>query len=230
MACRPHRNLRAAWGSGRLWSARCGEEQPHFAQARRGAVRCVWMRAWLHHDGVGCRALSGQRGKNPVECAHPAPGHKTVVEGFVQAIGGVGIAPHQPVAGDMDQGADHTPVINPRHMAAMRSSGPSQAVMPAAAAPSRSERCRGPQIAPFVHNRAQASFDLRTRCQRPASPIIVTPFSSDADDAKGRARHAAQSRRATPTRQPCQPRAGLIPGARAPRNVRIGQVGAGGLS
>ena len=67
----------------------------------------------IDHHRVGCLVLGGQGSKDLVEDADPAPADEAVVECFVRAIDRGCIAPHQAVADDMDNAADHLAVVYP---------------------------------------------------------------------------------------------------------------------
>ena len=63
----------------------------------------------------------GSQGRgDALEDAHPAPANEAVVERLVRAVAAWRILPHQPVADDVDDPADHPPVINPRNSVLQR--------------------------------------------------------------------------------------------------------------
>ena len=69
----------------------------------------------VDHDGAGRSVHRSQFFENPVEYAKSGPAHEPVVECLMRAVTIRSIAPHQPIANDVDDTADHTRIVNTRH-------------------------------------------------------------------------------------------------------------------
>src|ERR1700760_2889461 len=68
----------------------------------------------VDHDPVGAGAFTGQFGEYPPEHGASAPADEAIIEGLMRAIRLRRILPPQAVADNVDDAADHPPVIDPR--------------------------------------------------------------------------------------------------------------------
>lgn len=64
--------------------------------------------------------LGSQACEDPVEHTQPAPAHEAVVQLLVRLIGERCVALLQPVPDDIDDPADHPPVVHARNLARQR--------------------------------------------------------------------------------------------------------------
>jgi len=69
----------------------------------------------VDHDALRFWAFAGERFKDAVEDAKPAPADETIVKRLGRPVAFGGVLPLQPVPDHIDDAADDAPVVDARH-------------------------------------------------------------------------------------------------------------------